>query len=296
MKHLKIHKTPSVDADCMITALAGWADAGEAATAALRYLIRLFKAEKFAELDPEEFYDFSHIRPYTSLTKDGERRIRWPANEIYSCSLDEPGTGLLFFLGVEPSLKWRTYADTLVGLARSRGVSTVVHIGALLDAVPHTRDIQLTGTANSPEFRQTLEKLAVSPSRYQGPTGITSAVTEACTKQGLGFATMWGHAPHYLQAAPNYTVSHSLIKALSSLLHIKVPMQELEAASAKYQQEVTAALDSDSQLSDYVRKLEERYDTAEGETWEMPRPDEVVRDLERFLKERQRSSGDADSA
>ena len=291
MEHLRIQEMPSAPTPLLVTALAGWADAGEAATAALRRLAKLFDAKKFADLDPEEFYDFSQVRPYTSLNRDGLRRIRWPANELFYSPTAISGAGALLFLGVEPSLKWRTYAESIIDLGQRCGVSKVVHIGALLDAVPHTRETLLTGSSNNKDMIETLEDHGIRPSRYQGPTGITSAVMEACSKRDISFTTLWGHTPHYLHAAPNYTVSHALVRALSGLLTASIELRDLEEASATYHHQVSSAVIEDSQLSSYIEKLEEKYDSAESRDFEIPQPDEVVRDLEDFLKERQRRFG-----
>jgi proteasome assembly chaperone (PAC2) family protein len=291
LDHLKIHEMPSAPTQLLVTALAGWADAGEAATAALRRLAKQFDATKFADLDPEEFYDFSQVRPYTSLTREGLRRIRWPANELFYSPTAMSGAGALLFLGVEPSLKWRTYSESIIDLGKQCGVSKVVHVGALLDAVPHTREILLTGSSNNKDMIEALEDHSIRRSRYQGPTGITSALMEACSKRDISFTTLWGHTPHYLHAAPNYTVSHALVKALSSVLAASLELGELEEASVTYHEQVSSAVIEDSQLSSYIEKLEERYDTAELSNMEIPQPDEVVRDLEDFLKERQRRFG-----
>ena len=291
MEHLRVHEMPVASTDLLVTALAGWADAGEAATAALRRLAKQFDAKKFADLDPEEFYDFSQVRPYTSLTRQGLRRIRWPANELFYSPSAMSGAGTLLFLGVEPSLKWRTYSESIIDLGQQCGVSRVVHIGSLLDAVPHTREILLTGSSNNKDMLENLEDQGIRASRYQGPTGITSAVMEACTKRGISFTTLWAHTPHYLHAAPNYTVSHALVRGLSSLLTASIELGELEEASTAYHQQVSSAVIDDSQLSSYIEKLEERYDFAEVRNLEIPQPDEVVRDLEDFLKERQRRFG-----
>ena len=295
MEHLRIEEMPGAPTRLLVTALAGWADAGEAATAALRRLSKQFNAKKFADLDPEEFYDFSQVRPYTSLNRDGLRRIRWPANELFYSPAALSGAGALLFLGVEPSLKWRTYAESIISLGQQCGVSKVVHIGALLDAVPHTREILLTGSSNNKDMIDTLEDYGIRPSRYQGPTGITSAVMEACSKRDISFTTLWGHTPHYLHAAPNYTVSHALVRGLSSLLTASIELGELQEASETYHQQVSSAVVEDSQLSSYIEKLEERYDSAELRNIEIPQPDEVLRDLEDFLKERQRRFGGGSS-
>ena len=297
MDHLTSHEAPSVKTDHLITAFRGWPDAGEGASSAIRYLLRKLPAKKFAELDPEEFYDFAHVRPNTSINRDGSRVVKWPANEFYYWAGDDPSHSLMFFLGVEPSLKWKTFSRAILDVAEQNGVKTVVHIGALLDAVPHARAVRLTGAANGPKMKEALDKYNIGSSNYQGPTGITSAVMEACTAKGLGFTTLWAHTPHYLQAAPNYRVSYTLVSYLSGLVGFDVPLDELRSAGETFDREVEKAISKDSQIGEYVRKLEERYDESLLLTQgEMPPPEEVVRDLEDFLKEqRRKGEGDPDS-
>lgn len=58
----------------MLVAFSGWPAAAEAATRALRYLVRNLGATKFAEIDPEEFYDFTVVRPHLRKGKAGGNR------------------------------------------------------------------------------------------------------------------------------------------------------------------------------------------------------------------------------
>ena len=177
-------------------------------------MLRQLEATKFAEIDPEEFYDFTQERPRSYRTRDGRRRVRWPANEFYYWQAPKPvsedtARGALFFTGVEPNLKWRTFSETIANLALDLGVKTVVHLGALLDAVPHTRQVKLTGSSTLPLLQEALQSSNIGTSNYQGPTGISTAVMETCTRKGMSYASLWGHTSHYLQAAPQ----------LSCLLH-----------------------------------------------------------------------------
>lgn len=287
--YLTISEEPPVPITHLVTAFKGWPDAGEGASSAIRYFLRKLQARRFAELDPEEFYDFTQIRPQTSINRDGDRVIRWPSNELYYWVSEERTSGLMFFLGLEPSLRWKTYCRALLEPAQRWGVKTVVHLGSLLDAVPHTREVRVSGSANGPELRKSLEDRVVA-SNYQGPTGITSAVMEACNARGLQFATMWGHTPHYLHAAPNYRVSYVLATNLHRLLDMNVPLDELKSAADTFDREVNKAVGDDSQIRSYVDKLEQRYDEAHVVTGgDMPKPEEAVQDLEEFLKQQRRS-------
>ena len=285
MRYIHRHDQPDRQFEHLIMAFAGWPDAGESATAALQYLMRRLNAAQFAEIDPEEFYDFTQERPRSSRTRDGRRRVRWPANEFSWWAAGEQG--LLFFVGVEPNLKWRTFSETIAGLAREMGVKTVLHAGALLDAVPHTREIRLTGSSTLPALQQALDSASIGTSNYQGPTGISTAVMETCTKQGISYSSLWGHTPHYLHAAPNYRVSYTLARTLSRLLNLPADLSELRTAAENFDREVGQAVRQDDQLADYVRKLEDRYDESSADQG-IPDPAEVVRELEQFLRSEQR--------
>ena len=271
----------------MIIAFGGWADAGESATAAIKFMQRQLEAKKFAEIDSEEFYDFTQTRPYSTRTRDGRRRVHWPANEFSYWVGPDPAKGAMTFLGVEPNLRWRTYSRTIIELAQEHGVKRVIHIGALLDAVPHTRDVKLTGTATDQELQQSLEASGIHSSNYQGPTGISSAVMEACTMHGMDYLSLWGHTSHYLQAAPNYRISYTLVQYLASLLGLPLDLDELRTAASTFDDEVAKAIANDDQLSAYVTKLEGQYDDSIPVA-EMPDPADMVRDLEQFLRSEQR--------
>ena len=299
MNYLTILHDPDVDLDCLIIAFGGWADAGESATSAIKFMQRQLGAKKFAVIDPEEFYDFTQTRPYTSRTRDGRRRVQWPENEfsywVGPGSSPDHSKGAMTFIGVEPNLKWRTYSKTIIELAVKHGVKKVIHIGALLDAVPHSRDVKLTGTSTTPEQQKTLEEAGIHSSNYQGPTGISSAMMEACANQGIEYLSLWGHTSHYLQAAPNYRIGYTLTKYLSSFLGLELDLSELKTAADTFDEEVLQAIARDDQLSAYVQKLEGQYDESTPVT-EMPEPAEMVRDLEQFLRSQQRRrTGDTPS-
>lgn len=287
MKHLIIHETPDKKLKHMVVVFSGWADAAEGATSAIKFLQRKLNSKKFAEIDPEEFYDFSQTRPYTSRTRDGKRRIHWPANEFSYLTDPRADSGAMVFVGVEPNLKWRTFAKTVATVAKDHGVESVVHIGALLDAVPHTRPVKLSGTASESSLSEFLEGQGIRSSNYQGPTGISSAVMAACIEEGLEYTSIWGHTSHYLQAAPNHRVGSTLLEILLKLLNLPLDLAELKSAASVFNLEVEKAVAKDDQIASYVTKLEGQYDEAVAAI-EIPDPAELVRDLEKFLRGEQR--------
>ena len=172
---LIVHEMPEAKLPTMVVAFAGWPDAAEAATRAIRYMVRKLPATKFAEIDPEEFFDFTLVRPQTRLNRRGERTIRWPTNDFYYFAPEDESGGLLLFNGTEPNLRWRAFSNLVTGMAERCGVKLVVSLGSLLDAVPHTREPKVTGRASSNELTQKAEWMGIRNSGYQGPTGIHRA-------------------------------------------------------------------------------------------------------------------------
>ena len=204
MDEIAFHGEPPSNIPTMVVAFGGWVDAGEAATGALRSLVRQLAATPLATIDPEEFVDFTTLQPVVRLNAEGERTIRWPRIAFWTWQPPEGGAGLLLFRGVEPQQRWRTYAALLLDVAARCGVQRIVSLGAVLAAVPHTRPPLVTGSSTDPAWHARLEACGIRTrrSRYEGPTGISTVVVDAATRRGLHALTrMWGgvvrccHAP-----------------------------------------------------------------------------------------------------
>ena len=290
----------------MLFSFSGWADAAESATHALQYLVRHLNGTKFAEIDPEEFYNFTRVRPRTKFDEAGERYIEWPANEFFAIRREQSERDIVIFVGVEPSMRWRTFCESMLEVLRELGVSEVVQVGALLDAVPHTRDIRVTGTATSPELQSMLRGIEVRRSRYTGPTGISGVLTDALSRSNVPTVSLWGHAPHYLQVSPNPKVSLKLVEGIEKLMDFEVDVEALLSQGLNFEKRVEQALAGESEVVAYVQRLEEQWDAnvssgshadRDSETVdEMPDPDQAVRGIEEFLKqEREQDSAPGSS-
>lgn len=277
-------ETPSVTLPTMIVAFAGWPDASEAASRAVRYMVRKLPAKKIAEIDPEEFFDFTIVRPQTRVNRRGERVIRWPRNDFYSYSPDKTEQGLLLYIGTEPNLRWKEFSKIICEMALRYGVKAVVSLGALLDAVPHTREPRITGRASSKELTDKAEWLGIQNSRYQGPTGIHTAFLDACDSNGLQHASIWGHCPHYVNTSPNPKVSHALLTKLRSFVDFDIDLEELKLSGEAFDDEVEKAIANQADVTSYVSRLEQRYDKAKQPSDFMPTGPDMIQELENYLK------------
>jgi proteasome assembly chaperone (PAC2) family protein len=297
MDEIEFHREPPTNLPTMVVAFGGWVDAGEAATGAMRYLVRQLAAAPLASIDPEDFCDFTQLRPVVRLSAEGQRRIRWPRSAFWTWQPPEGGAGLLLFRGMEPQRRWRTYTTLLLDVAARCGVQRIVSLGAVLAAVPHTRPPHVTGNSTDPTWHAWLETRGMSRrSRYEGPTGISTVVLDAATRRGLASLTLRGQAPHYLGGATNPAVSRALLTTLAHLLDLELDVAPFEAAVRTFQTQCDQAVAKDTAVQAYVRQLEQDYDAPGDET---PRPrrdddfnsEQLMHELEDFLRqERERGA------
>ena len=287
---LRFAARPSLERPVLIAAFRGWNDGGQGATLAGGYLARVWEAERFADIDPEGFVDFQSNRPHVSLDEGLTRTIEWPENAFYHARIPGSDRDAILLLGVEPSLRWRTFSGLVVGLAREFGCDLVVTLGSLLADVPHTRAAPVTGAASDPAL---VESLGLQHSRYEGPTGIVGVLQDACRDAGLPAASLWAAVPHYVSLAPSPRAARALCDRLASLLGVAIDTAELAEAEEAYSEQVTEAVSSDADTAAYVEELERRTDELDLEEHEnLPSGDTLAAELTRFLRERDEESDD----
>ena len=281
---------PALRAPFLIAAFRGWNDAGESASFAATHLRRVWGAEKIAEIDPEEFYDFQAVRPQVELVDGLTRKITWPDNSIWAAELDGDHDALLL-IGTEPSSKWRTFSQVIVEVAQRYECPLVITLGALLADVPHSRPVHITGTAADDEL---VARLGLQRSRYEGPTGIVGVLHDALGRSGIDSASLWAAVPHYLGVSPNPKAALALVEKATALIGIEVSTGDLAEATKAYEERVTEMVAADDDVQAYVRLLEERTDEREQEEvldnpidlTDLPSGDALAAELEKFLRER----------
>jgi proteasome assembly chaperone (PAC2) family protein len=277
------YRPDGLRAPALVCAFKGWNDAGDAASAAVSFVGESLGARQFASIDPEDFYDFQSVRPQIKLIDGQARSIEWPEVKLYEVRVPRAPRDLVLLAGAEPSYRWRTFTGLVVELAEVIGVQLVVTLGALLADVPHTRPVSVTGFASEPSL---VQRLALSQSSYEGPTGIIGVLHDACTRVSMPSASLWAAVPHYISAAPNPKAALALIRKLEGLVGVAVDASDLEGAAADYERQVNAAIQHDPDIQAFVEKLEAAAGDEESDAFELPSGDSIARDLQRFLRQR----------
>jgi proteasome assembly chaperone (PAC2) family protein len=289
MSELIVASRPDLRSPVMVAAFRGWNDGGQGATLGGGYLARQWGAERFAEIESENFYDFQAVRPHVSLEEGLTRKLEWPENTFLHAPIPGLDRDAVILLGVEPNLRWKTYSGLVLELAQDLGVELVVTLGSLLADVPHTRSAPVSAAASDPSL---VEELGVEPSRYEGPTGIVGVLLDACRREGIPSVSLWAAVPHYVSLAPSPRAALALCRRFGELVGTEIDVEELEQAAEEYAEQVTEAVASDAETAAYVDELERRVDMMEAAE-DLPSGESLAAELTRFLREREENGDDA---
>jgi proteasome assembly chaperone (PAC2) family protein len=268
-----------------VVAFEGWNDACDAASGAVSYLLSLADAtEPFAVIDPEEFFNFQEQRPTVHIDEGGTRRLTWPTTRFFAVPGDYDERDLLLVIGEEPSLRWKTFSRSVTQVMVEMDVEEVVLLGAFIGQVPHSRSVPVMGVATDPSL---VRKHGLHTSAYEGPTGIVGVLQEACKEVGLPAMSLWAATPHYLAANPNPKAMLALLRKCSDVLGIPIDTDELETVADEFSGRVERAIEASSDFASYVEDLEqERDEAASDDQLDLTTTDELVTEIEDFLRKR----------
>ncbi len=277
---IELRETGELRDPIVIAAFEGWNDAGESASAVVEHLATVWGAEVVAAVDPEDYYDFQVNRPQT-VRVDGRRTVRWPTTRILLARDTPTGRDVLLVLGIEPSVRWRSFATDILAYAVHQGAQMMVLLGALLADVPHTRPIPVSVTSEDPDLLESVDD--VEPSTYEGPTGIVGVLADEAQQLDLPVLSCWAAVPHYAGGPPSPKASHALLGRVEELLDCVIDDTALVEEARAWEHGVDELAATDEEVAEYVRQLEDAQDTVE-----LPEAsgDAIAREFERYLRRR----------
>jgi len=265
----------------MIAAFEGWNDAGDAATSAIEHLALTWDAVPLAEIDPENFYDFQVTRPTVKLIDGVTRQVEWPTTRLSACRLPDAEHDIILVHGIEPNFRWKAFCQELIDIALANEVSSLASLGSLLADVAHTRPVQVTGSAHDAE---TAQRLGLTSSTYEGPTGMAGVFQDACVQAGIPGVSFWAAVPHYVSHAPSPKATLALLHRLEDYLDVEVELGTFPEQAEEWEEEVSQIAADDDEIAGYIQALEER-DT-EDEPLTPASGDAIAAEFERYLRRR----------
>lgn len=275
-----IDRLPPLHAPIMVVALRGWFDVAEVATDALDHLTADQVAPVVASIDPDPFFDFTQERPEVRMVDHEDREIVWPSNEFRLVRAAGRAHDLVVLAGVEPHLRYATFAECIVQMAERLACSVVVTVGAAAEAVPHTRLPLVVGSSTNDGL---VRALGLTRPQYQGLTGLVGVLQERLDRRGIPAVSLRVGVPHYLGNAKHPKSSAALLRHLEHVLDVPTGHGGLEDEIERWRSLHDEAVADDAQASAYLRMLESEYDRRTEAS--LTSGDDLAAEFERFLRD-----------
>jgi hypothetical protein len=265
---------PALESPAVVVALDGWVDSGSAATVAAATLAQ--GGRVIATFDADEIFDYRARRPTLQIVHGRPRTLEWP--ELTMRAVRAGDRDVLVLTGSEPDYRWHELSGDVARLAEQLGVAEWISLGAIPAAVPHTRPVPILGT----ESRAGLLRGDILP----GPEGVLrvpaaaiSVLDIAVAKAGIPAVGYFAQTPHYV-SGPYPQASIELLRALGTHLGTVLDTGELVEEARSMRIRLDAAAAREETTKSYVERLETLVDEAR-----MPSGDDLISEIERFLRE-----------
>jgi hypothetical protein len=282
---------PRLNEPHVLAVLKPWIDVSNVGTMTLSSLESYLKAAELGKIArPGNFFDFTRYRPTMEL-KEGRRQVQIPNTTVSYARVPE-GHDFIFLHLLEPHMLSETYVNSVFRLLNDFGVRRYCLIGAMYDMMPYTRPLMVSGSASNLRLQNELEIAKVVSSDYQGPTTITSLISEMGVEAGMETLSLIVHLPQYLTVENDYRGKKRLMEVLSVLYDF--PLAEEDADKAKEQQEQVTHIAEQfiQQEPSYkliLTQLEAYYDSRVGQAQEetklSPEVEKFLRDIGRRFKQ-----------
>ncbi len=264
MRSLIVHKKPELKNPRMVLGFSGWMNGGEASTGTVEYLIEKVKGEKFAEIEPEEFYIFnfpgsmdtaSLFRPSTKIKNGLLKDIQFPKNEFFYGRK----SNILLFKGKEPNFLWRKYSNCIFEIVSIFKVKEIYFVGSVAGSIPHTREPRIWCSFSHEKLRSKLKKYDIKFSDYEGPSSITTLLMKFSKEKRINMISFVAEVPIYVQGK-NPKAIESLVSRLIKLLGLDIDLSDLHEISEKFEKKLDEIVSSKPELVEQIKKLEDIYD------------------------------------
>ncbi|NMD54222.1 PAC2 family protein [Tsukamurella conjunctivitidis] len=285
---IEVTSFPKLDRPVLIAAFEGWNDAGDAASGAVEHLELTWDAQLITEVDSDDFYDFQVNRPIIKQVDGVTRAVEWPSTTLSVCRPPKADRDVVLLRGTEPNFRWRAFCEQLLAIFTELHIDSVVILGSLLADTAHTRPVPVTGAGYDAE---SAKRFGLEQNRYEGPTGITGVLQDACVRSGFPAISFWAAVPHYVSQPPNPKATVALLQRVEQALDLAVPLADLPARAEAWEASVTEMTEDDEDVADYVRGLEERGDAEAKDVEQHIDADAIAEEFEKYLRRRDPGTG-----
>ena len=263
----------------LIAAFEGWNDACQAATNAVRHLVKRYESREIRHIKCDDFYDYQVARPMLCHVS-GRTNLIWPQTTFYDITLDA-GKRIYAQIAPEPNYRWKEYCSQSLAIADELDVNRIITLGSMFSDCPHTRPLPIAVSDGDCQCE--------GDRSYNGPVGIPTVLDVAAAQQGFAHSSMWVSIPQYLGSDECSAGTMRLLDALGKHIGFTFDTADLKQKAEQWKAQASILVRCNDQLHDYVEHLEHDYDLqqkAEAEaSLGAPQAEQLVKEAEAFLRQ-----------
>ncbi|NEB90632.1 PAC2 family protein [Streptomyces bauhiniae] len=273
----------------------GYIDAGETGGQIVERVLDTLPHQVVARFDHDRLVDYRARRPLLTFQRDSWTGYEVPAIEVRLVQ-DATGAPFLVLSGPEPDVEWERFALAVQQIVERLGVRLSVNFHGIPMGVPHTRPVGLTPHGNRtdlvPGHRSPFEEAQV-------PGSAAALLEYRLSEAGHDVLGVAAHVPHYLARSAYPDAALTVLEAITAATGLVLPgvAHGLRTEAHRTQTEIDRQIrEGDEELTALIQGLEHQYDAAAGaetrgnmlaEPVDIPSADEIGREFERFLAERE---------
>ena len=281
---IQIDEFPDLKNPLLIAGFDGWGNALKISSGMAAYLIRTFKAQRFAEINPDVFFRYDEMRPVVHIEEGVFKSLSSPGGTFYFAQTAPDGRDLVILKTDEPNLRWLGFVEELFELCERLNIESIITLGSMYDHVLHTDTIISAVTSNAAMSSKLREK-GVNSISYQGPSAIHSTIHAEGLKRALACMSLWCHCPYYLQGTTHFGILAHLGKLLAYLGGFELDTENLETSWEKLNIQIEKLIENNAELQAVVKEL--RKEKVRGSAAQMKgaiKSDEKIINIQDFLE------------
>ena len=280
---IQIDKLPELKNPLLIAGFEGWGNALKISSGMADYLVRKFRAQRFAEINPDLFFRYDEMRPVVHIEEGTLKSVTPPGGTFYAAQTASGGRDLVILKSDEPQLRWSGFVQELFNLCRRLNINSIITIGSMYDHVLHT-DRFVSAIASEAAMISELRQKGINSISYQGPGAIHSTIHAEGLKRNCMCLSLWCHCPLYLQGTTHFGILAHLGKLLASLGGFELNTEDLEANWEKLNIQIEKLIDNNAELQAVVKELRKAKTRGSDISMKGAVKDEKIINIQDFLQ------------
>jgi len=283
MEAIKIYGEPKLKNPLMVAA---WPGMGGVAIVAAKYLREKLGAQEFGSIDPQEFFDLSGVLIEDSIVKD----VEFPECKFHVWESGKRNDLIIFIGEAQPLMKGYAFANLVLEVAQKFKVKRLYTFAAAPTHIYHTKRPRVLAVATKPKLVEELKGHDVTLLGQGTISGLNGLLLAAAKARNIDGICLLAEIPIYTTQIANPRSSKAVLQVFSQMSGLEIDLGDLDKWARETDEEIEGRIahlrrsfgEEARELIDYFDRLAEQTSAEEIES--DYRTDELLKDIERFLR------------